>query len=92
MDESKRDTERRQFSERDAEALLKRAIELDQRRQLTLDLDELRAIAVEVGLHPESLDEAVREINGALTHSVRGVALPRFPWRTGLAGRPSVSC
>ena len=52
-------TEKR-FSDDEARAILARAIEIESRGPMTT-MDELRAIAAEVGVSPESFEAAVRE-------------------------------
>ena len=58
------DTEKR-FRDDEARAILARAIEIESRAPLTT-MDDLRAIAADVGVSPASLDAALREQKTAL--------------------------
>jgi hypothetical protein len=62
------------FSDEQAKAILARAIDLDHRAP-TMSADELRAIAADVGISPESLEAAMRQEQTAL--AVRRVVASR---------------
>jgi hypothetical protein len=59
----------RRYTDQEVALVLKRAAELEERRTLSgakgLTLEELREIAREVGLSPETIDEAVTSIAGS---------------------------
>jgi hypothetical protein len=59
------DDNARQFSDEEAKAILARAIEIDSRAPMT-SVDDLRAIATELGVSEASLEAAVREQTTAL--------------------------
>jgi hypothetical protein len=79
------DTEKR-FSDDEARAILARAIEIESRAPMTT-IDDLRAIAADVGVSPASLEAALREGATAL-QSRRATADERAAKIAAAAGVP----